>query len=142
LNVDNLVVLKNDESAELDMRLRASPLELFMNNEGALMEISKEAYRWEFRNLLLSLDYWLDSTMKVEDCPFEARTTHLCQCTCTSYSACKTKRCKCKVEDGSCSPECGCELRKCFNHGVLLQVDRTALERPGGNLIPLPHKKA
>jgi hypothetical protein len=75
LNVDILIVLKNDEGAELDMGLRASPPELFMDDECTLMEMSEETHGREFGNLLSYLDYGLDSTMRVEDCRFEAHTT-------------------------------------------------------------------
>ena len=45
---------------ELNMGLKDSPPELFIDDKGALMEMSEEAHGWEFGNLLPSLDYgWI-----------------------------------------------------------------------------------
>ena len=64
LNVDIPIMLKDNEGAELDMELRAFPPELFMDDERALMEMSEETHGQKFENLLSSLDYGLNSTMR------------------------------------------------------------------------------
>jgi hypothetical protein len=92
LNIDVPALLKEDEGTKPNMLnvvnvgLKASPLELFMDDEAASMELlvkvesqwSEEAHGPDFGNLLPSLDYGLESTLGVEDYLFKTHTTHLC----------------------------------------------------------------
>ncbi|XP_057975126.1 kinesin-like protein KIN-4C [Malania oleifera] len=41
-------------------------------------------------------------------------------CTCSRSSLCKTMRCKCRANQGTCGTSCGCLLTKCTNRDVTL----------------------
>ncbi|CAI8599147.1 unnamed protein product [Vicia faba] len=49
-------------------------------------------------------------------------------CSCSKKSLCKTTKCKCRSNGGSCGPSCGCSLSKCTNRELCTLPENESLK--------------